>query len=77
VVADVAFSGDECHASLSKVTEYCVQMLDVLLEGLRENNYIVDVTACVCLVAVELLVYIALHMRRGNGATLWKDVVHV
>jgi len=34
VVADVAFGGDECHASLGKVAEHCMQMLDMLLEGL-------------------------------------------
>jgi len=77
VVADIAFGGGECHASLDKVAEHCVQMLDVLLEGLQKNDYIVDVTACICLVAVELLVHIALHVRRGNGATLQKDVVYI
>jgi len=52
-------------------------MLNVLLEGLGEDHYIVDITACIYFIAMELLVHIVLHVRGRDGITLWEDIVYV
>jgi len=52
-------------------------MLNVLFAGLKEDDYIVDVTACIYFVVMELLIYIILYVCERDGTTLQEDTVYV